>query len=165
MAPAPGPTCRRARRRCTTTPPRTPSSSPSITGTPGSTTLPRPTARCRATKPGASWASGRISGSSLPEGLAQESRAGEPVAPGLLHRLGDADAGSHRDLAGPVARAQREGRRVQGKPVLGPGDAERLAQTARSGAQLLRVGDPASRAHLIDAGDRLERADQHGAGS
>ena len=59
--------------------------------------------------------------------LAEEFRALQPVSPGQLDRLGDADphAGDDFGLARP--RMQRDRRRVERQPVMRVGDAERLA--------------------------------------
>ena len=102
--------------------------------------------------------------SSSPERLAEEARAFEAVAPGMIHRLGDADARSDGDLDVVRARKELERRLVERESVVLVGDAERLAQPSRARAQQPLVGDAAPAAHGGEAMRRRERADQHRAG-
>ena len=62
----------------------------------------------------------------IPERLAEKPRALEPVAPGLLDRLGDADARPGDDLDSRRRAHELERRRVEREPVVRVGDAERL---------------------------------------
>ncbi|GEM_PF-220124 len=92
---------------------------------------------------------------------ADEARAGQAEAPRHVHGLGDADARARDHLEGLLGRCQGERRRVQRHAVHGAAHAQRLAQFAGAGTQQLDVVHPAPRAHGGDAGQRLERADQH----
>ena len=67
------------------------------------------------------------------ERLAQEPRALQPVAPRMLHRLGDADARADDDLRLRArARAARTAARSSARPLCALRDAQRLAQLARA---------------------------------
>jgi hypothetical protein len=78
----------------------------------------------------------------------------------LPHRLADSDAwpGDHLGLV--VALVQLEWGLVERQPVVLARDAERLAETARAGAEEARVIEPAPLTHRVDAVGRLERAQQ-----
>ena len=60
-----------------------------------------------------------------------------------------------------AAGPQFERRRVERKPVVLTGHTERLAEAARTCAEQARVVDAATCPHQIEAGERLERADEH----
>ena len=96
-------------------------------GAPASTMSPRMPRRCRARRPSASSASTRVFASMPLKRLAQERRALQPIAPGLLHRLGDADAHADGDLWRGLARPQFERRAVERQAVMLDGHAQRLA--------------------------------------
>ena len=103
---------RKARRAglCMSMPRRTPRCSRSPRRSAASTTSPKTTARFRARRPSANSASMQGFESSL-ERLAQKPRALQPVAPGMLHRLGDADTRAGDDVRlCPRARAIRTAR-------------------------------------------------------
>src|SRR6516225_8027336 len=99
------------------------------------------------------------------ERLAEETRAFEAVAPRMIHGLGQPDARADGDVDVLRARAYLEWRRIERKAVLRAGDAERLAQASRPGAQQALVRDAAAAAHRGEALRGRERADQHRAGA
>src|SRR5262249_30609981 len=98
---------------------------------------------------------------STPERLAQEARAFEAIAPGMIHRLADPDARADRKLDLLRARNELEWRPVERKAVVRAGDAERLADAPRPRAQQPLALDAAAAAHRRDAPRRLERPDKH----
>src|SRR5262249_3862451 len=124
--------------------------------------------RCRAnsTRPPRSSTkpSGRRAGTRL-ERLAQEARAGDAVAPRLVHGLGEADARADGDLylAGPPVQLERRG--VERQAVVRPRNAERLAHPAGPAAEQALVRKPTSPAHLCQPLQRLDGADQHRTGA
>src|SRR5262245_20400450 len=82
------------------------------------------------------------------ERLADEARAFEAVAPRMIHRLAEPDARADGDVDVLRPRAELEWRRIERKPVLRAGDAERLAQPSgpsTTGARPRRRGGGASR--------------------
>src|ERR1700760_1224469 len=96
--------------------------------------------------------------------LAHKCRALQPVSPGQLRRLGDADPdpADHIDFA--HARMQGKWRLVQRQFAVPDGDAERLAQFAGTRAQGARFRHAAAAAHHGETMGGLQRADQHRAG-
>jgi len=92
--------------------------------------------------------------------LAQETRALQPVAPGQVGCLGDADPHArHHDHFG-FARMDRKGRRIEGEGVVLARDAERFCQFTGARAQRTLVLKSASPPHRGEAMRRLERTDQ-----
>src|SRR6516164_7721640 len=75
------------------------------------------------------------------ERLADEARVFEAVAPRMIHGLGDPDTRTDGDVDVVRARENLEWRRIECKPVLRAGDAERLAQPSRPRAQQALVRD------------------------
>ncbi len=104
------------------------------------------------------------SGSFQPERPAQEFRAGQPVAPRLFRRLGDADPRPDQDLARTFPPAQCKRRPVERKPVMPARDAERLGEPSRSRAEQAIRLYPAPGPHGRQSRARLERPDQDRAG-
>ncbi len=85
-------------------------------------------------------------------------------APRQIRSLRDPDALPDHDarLAGPGLALEQLDRPVdQRAGVEGQPDPERLCELARARAEVLEARRPAALAHLLDAVDRLERADQH----
>lgn len=74
----------------------------------------------------------------------------------------DADARANGDVAAGLARAELEGRTIERFAVVRTRDAERLAETARPGAEQAHVVESAARAHGVDSVRRLERTHEHG---
>src|SRR5712692_8139384 len=101
----------------------------------------------------------------MTERLTQKSRALETVAPGMIHRLSDADARTDGDRDVLRAGKEREWRLVQCQSIVRVGDAERLAQASRTRAKESLVGDTAAAAHRGETKRGRERADQHRAGN
>src|SRR5262252_4743896 len=160
----PGTRRRSAADRCTWTRPRMRLSSRSREERPGSTTLPRRTARSRSTGPSGTSASIRPSGC-RPERLAEKPRALEPVAPRLIDRLGDADARPDRDLHLGRPSPQLEWRRIERQSIVRPADAERLAYPTGARAQQSRVVQAPPAAHFCKSFEGFDRPDQHRAGA
>lgn len=86
------------------------------------------------------------------------------VAPGLLCRLGDADAGSGDDLNLSGSRKQRKRRLVQRQSIARCGNSQCLTDPSRPGAKQSHIGQAAAPAHEWQTGCWLERPDQDGAG-
>ena len=89
--------------------------------------------------------------------------AGEAEAPGALDRFRDPDPGAGDDLAARRPRAaEQEGSRAEVGAVVVEPDAERLGQLPRPRAELAcrARSAVAAPAHLLQAGGRLEGADQ-----
>src|SRR5580704_10074317 len=126
-----------------------------------STTSPTTTGRSPSTRPPTNWVLIPTSGF---ERLTEEARAFQAIAPGLFHRLGDADARSGDNLHLVRARKEREWRCVEGQAVLGVGDPQRLADPARAGAKQSHVGDAAPAPHRRQPCGRLDGPDQDRAG-
>src|SRR4029078_12512147 len=88
-----------------------------------------------------------------------------PEAPGMVLGLADADPAGDRHL-----RDRRAGRDPQPATAdqIGllqiEGDAERLAELARTRAEEAQVGDAAAHAHEIDSYHWLQSANEDGAG-
>src|SRR5215217_2669013 len=100
-----------------------------------------------------------------PEHLAEEARPGNAIPPRFLGRLGNADAHPLHDIGHGGPRPQFERRHIDCEAVMSPGDLERLAQAARSGAQEPLVGQAPTPAHGCETSQRPERPDQYGTGT
>ena len=88
----------------------------------------------------------------------------QPITPRQLRRLGDADADAGGDLGRAFAGVKLERQAVERQPVVRAGDSHRLRQAAGSGAEQPLVIELAPPAHLGQALQRLDGADQHRAG-
>src|SRR5579862_8619980 len=102
------------------------------------------TARSPSKRPVTNWASIPPSGF---ERLAEKARAFEAVAPRLLDRLGETDAGAGDNLDFARPREQRKGWLVEGQAVVRPGYPQRLADPAGAGAKQPLIGNAAPAAH------------------
>src|SRR5262249_18967358 len=96
----------------------------------------------------------------LAKRLAQEFRAFQPVAPGQVGCLANADADARCDFGPRVGCAQFEGGAMEPQAVRRMRDGERLAEPARARAQKPLLADAAPAFHRGDPLHRLERADQ-----
>src|SRR6185312_6198561 len=96
---------------------------------------------------------------------AEEFRAAQPEPPRHLDRLADADAPAGLERSARPRQFDRERRSVERLAIVGPRNAERRAYLARPRTQLADVLAAAPLAHDVDAGGRLDRPHQQGAGA
>src|SRR5579862_1033270 len=73
--------------------------------------------------------------SSCRERFTEKARTLQPIAPWLVDRFGQADTRPSDHLERAVTGQEFEGRRIERQSILRMGDCQRLAESARSGAE------------------------------
>src|SRR6266403_2001008 len=96
--------------------------------------------------------------------LAEEFRTFQPVSPGQLDGLGDADPQPGDNVRFARAGMQRDRGNIERQAVMLIANPERFRQLARTRAQRSLVMQSAPAPHRRNAVGRLQRADQNRAG-